>query len=141
MAALGLLLLAAAGVFGLVVALSNAGTDHVARGTEIFGYTTTMSTGRLFLIGIVTGIAGTLGLALMLGKLGRSAKQHRQRKATRHQLADTEALVVERDRLAAELQQERASHTGAARPVAPAGDSAVYPDAPGEPAPTQEHRH
>lgn len=119
MAALGLLLLAAAGVFGVVVALSNAGADHAAMNLSFFGFAQHMSVGRLFAVGIITGIIGTLGLALMLGKIGRAARKRKEGRAREREVGGIEEVRAERDRLAAELEGERAR-----REVAPA---ATYP--------------
>lgn len=121
MAALGLLLLAAAGLFGVVVALANAGPEHtVAGGVEIFGYTTNMSGGRLFLIGVITGVVGLLGVALMLGRVGRAAKQRKQHKQVVRQADEGASLRAERDRLAGELEQERAARAHEPAPLAAA---------------------
>ena len=111
MMALGLLLLAGAGLTVLVGFLANNGTDHaIPGGFELFGYDITGSTGRLFLYGAIVGVVGMLGLNLLLAGLGRGVKHkvanRRERKTYRRR---TETLQEERDRLAGELEEQRAA--------------------------------
>jgi hypothetical protein len=114
MVALGLLLLAGAGLTVVVGVLSNNGSEHsIPGGLELFGYDVTGSSGRIFLYGAIVGILGMLGLNLLLAGLRRGVKHkvadRRQRKSHRRQ---TETLQEERDRLARELEEERAGRVG-----------------------------
>jgi hypothetical protein len=109
MVALGLLLLAGAGLTVLVGFLANNGADHaIAGGFELFGYNVDTSTGRLFLYGAIVGVVGMLGLNLLLSGLGRGVRNkvatRRERKSYRRR---TETLQEERDRLADELAEQR----------------------------------
>ena len=111
MVALGLLLLAGAGLTVLVGFLANNGADHaIAGGFELFGYNVDTSSGRLFLYGAIVGVVGMLGLNLLLAGLGRGVKHkvatRRERKTYRRR---TETLQDERDRLADELAEQRAA--------------------------------
>ena len=75
MVALGLLLLAGAGLTVLVGFFANNGADHaISGGFELFGYDFNSSTGRLFLFGAIVGVVGMLGLNLLLAGLGRGVK-------------------------------------------------------------------
>ena len=110
MVALGLLLLAGAGLTVLVGFFANNGADHaISGGFELFGYDFNSSTGRLFLFGAIVGVVGMLGLNLLLAGLGRGVKHkvatRRERKTYRRR---TETLQEERDRLADELAEQRA---------------------------------
>lgn len=111
MVALGLLLLTGAGLTVLVGVLANGGADHaIAGGFELFGYDLNGSTGRLFLFGALVGVVGMLGLNLLLTGLGRGVRHkvanRRERKTFRRR---TETLQEERDRLAGELEEQRAA--------------------------------
>jgi len=111
MVAIGLLLLAGAGLTVLVGFLANTGVEHtIPGGFELFGYEISGSTGRLFLYGAILGVVGMLGLNLLLTGLGRGVKHkvanRRERKTYRRR---TETLQGERDRLARELDEERAA--------------------------------
>jgi FtsZ-interacting cell division protein ZipA len=112
MVAIGLLLLAAAGVTALAGFWSNSGGGHIIpEGFDLFGYNVTGSPGRIFLYGVIVGVVGMIGLSLLLRGLRRGVKHkvetRRERKTYRHR---TETLEEERDRLARELEEERAAH-------------------------------
>jgi hypothetical protein len=128
MVALGLLLLAGAGLTVLVGFLANNGAEHgIPNGFELFGYDVNSTTGRLFLYGAIVGVVGMLGLNLLLRGMGRGVKHkvanRRERKTFRRR---TETLQEERDRLAGELEEERAarSHEGDVERVGPGEPSA-----------------
>lgn len=134
MAALGLLLLAVAGLTALVGALANSGADHLINGGfAIFGYHVTGSTGRLFLYGAIVGAVAMLGLNMLLGGIGRGFKQRvTSRRKLKQSRREGETLQQERDRLARELEEERGRRDRAeaegAAPAASAGaGTPVYP--------------
>src|SRR5215203_3400136 len=112
MVALGLLLLAGAGLTVLVGFF------------ELFGYDISGSTGRLFLYGAIVGVVGMLGLNLLLAGLGRGVKHkvatRRERKTYRRR---TETLQEERDRLADELAEQRARGSDYGTDAATRGDT------------------
>ncbi len=110
MIALGLLILAAAGVTAAAGFLANDGASNaLSQPFEVFGYNFTDSSGRLFVFGIIVGVVAMLGIALMLKGMRRrvrhSVDSRRERRTIRGE-ADT--LAAERDQLAQELEEERA---------------------------------
>lgn len=109
MIALGLLILAAAGVVGVAGVLGNDGAQHdLARSFELLGYEFTGSSGVLFLIGVVVGVIGALGLAMVLSGLRHRARRRLdQRRARKEVKGQTKALEQERNELAEALEAER----------------------------------
>ncbi|MCW2746311.1 MAG: hypothetical protein JWM48_2861 [Mycobacterium sp.] len=156
MAILGLVLIIVGGVFALVVALSNAGSDNLVQGFQIFGADVHISSGRVFFLGIVAGVVLTAGVFLTVGALTRLARRRGERKrlrrdadATQSLAAERDELAVQRDTLAAERDravEERdqllaASATGSAADAggglpltaggaAPQGEEIALPEAP-----------
>lgn len=111
---LGLVILVAAVVIGVVGVLSNSGSAHeFTGGFSVFGVDVTGSTGTLFLYGIVVGAAALLGLSLLLtgarraARRGRTArrglKQSRRETAAAEQ--DRGVLINERDSAHAQTAQ------------------------------------
>lgn len=98
----GLVVLLAAVVIGLIGVLANAGSAHsLTDDFSAFGYHVTGSTGSLLLYGIVIGAVGALGVAMALAGARRTDRRGKQ---ARHDLAqsqrNTEFVVHERDELA-----------------------------------------
>ena len=113
---IGLIVLGAAVIVGLVGVLSNAGPTHaLTENFSVFGYHVTGSTGTLFLFGIVIGAVALLGLSVLLAGARRTAYRGRD---ARRQLARSqrETAVVSRDRDTLLDQQPRvgANNSGAA---------------------------
>ncbi|GLV88044.1 hypothetical protein Slala03_77330 [Streptomyces lavendulae subsp. lavendulae] len=93
---LGLIILIAAAIIGVVGVFGNMGADHAlgAGGDfSIFGYHVMGSTGSVFLAGVVVGGAALLGLALVMLGVRRSARARRGVRMSRR-----EAAVVDRER-------------------------------------------
>lgn len=118
----GLVILVASVLIGLVGVLANGGNAHALTDNfAVFGYHVTGSTGLLFLYGIAVGAAGLAGLAILLGGARRTA---RRGAATRAE------LVASRRELAASGSgtpdtPTRYTHTGttdATVPGTPAGN-------------------
>ena len=127
--AIGLLLVAAMAVVALGGIFANTGNGHqLNHAVNILGYHLHGSTGKLFLVGIVVGAVGILGLMMLLAGIGvgfkRRTRNRQERTLSRRQ---TRAAMNDRDRLAGQLEQEhaariraekstlsaeRASHTG-----------------------------
>lgn len=112
MVLLGLLLAAAAAVFGTELVLSNTQTTT----GEAFNQTVAgMTAGEFFLVGAGTGLALCLGLLMIFGGLGRSrARRSRAKHAvaeSRQEVRATESeltsLADENERLRRELDEER----------------------------------
>lgn len=91
---LGLVILVAAVVIGVVGVLSNSGSAHeFTGGFSVFGVDVTGSTGTLFLCGIVDGAAALLGLSLVLTGTRRTTRRrtaHRGLKQSRRETAEAE---------------------------------------------------
>jgi len=104
MAVLGLLLLLSAVGLGLDVAFQNTSSISV----DALGQTFVVSSGWLFVAGVITGAAGLLGLRLLLGGMARA---RRRRVALAESRSTSQELQTDRDRLAAELDHERAGRT------------------------------
>ncbi len=129
---IGLVLLVAAVVVGVVGVLTNSGDEHaLTDGFSVFDYHVTGSTGNLFLYGIVVGAVGLLGLALLFAGARRSSRKarnaRRETKDARKQAADAQH---ERDRLA-EQNSTLASQTDAGAPAARNAPVSHDPPGPG----------
>lgn len=73
---LGLVILIAAVVVGVVGVVANSGSSHALNSDfSIFGYHVTGSTGALFLAGIVVGAVGIAGLSLLLAGARRTSRR------------------------------------------------------------------
>jgi cytoskeletal protein RodZ len=100
MAVLGLLLLVSAVGLSLDIAIQNSSSISV----DALGQTFTLSSGWLFMAGVITGAVGLLGLTLLFGGMARA----RRRRVALSESRDTsQELQADRDRLAAELAHER----------------------------------
>ena len=117
MAALGLLILAIAGLVATVAGLANSGSDHLAGTFSVLGYDTTVSTGRLFLYGAVVGAIGTLGLNMLLAGLGRGFKNKvKSRRQLKAEHKKVETMEEEKQRLSEQLAAERSAHANTDEP-------------------------
>ncbi|GAA5063203.1 hypothetical protein [Nocardia callitridis] len=73
---IGLVILIAAIVVGLVGVLANTGSAHALTDDfSIFGYHVTGSSGTLFLSGIIIGAIGLAGLSMLLAGARRTARK------------------------------------------------------------------
>ncbi len=104
MAVLGLLLLLSAVGLSLDVVFQNTSSISV----DTLGQTFTLSSGWLFVAGVITGAVGLLGVTLLVGGMARA---RRSRVALAQSRGASEELQADRDRLAAELDHERAGRT------------------------------
>ena len=106
-----LVFIAAAGVAASGVA-ANSGTTHPSGDAfVIFGQSLTgLSTGQLFLFGIVVGVVGMLGLAMLLGAFNRRLASRASRRELKGSRRESAALRVDRERLSRQLDDERAGH-------------------------------
>jgi hypothetical protein len=115
MSALGLAIMIVAGAVTLDVVLENTrNTDASVVGQTIAN----VDLGGFFTAGVLVGVALMLGLMLLLAGLKRANRKRLERKELARNYegtaAQAETLQDERDRLAAELEQERAAHRNAA---------------------------
>ena len=106
---LGLIVLVAALVVGLAGVLGNAGADEaLADGFALFGIEVSGSTGTLFLIGIVVGVAAMLGLGMLLAGARRAAVRGRTaRRELKQSRRQTAAISQERDDLVDQRYADR----------------------------------
>lgn len=104
MAILGLLLLLAAGGLAVDVVVQNTSSISV----EAVGTTFTMSPGWLFVVGLAAGVIGLLGVSLLAAGITRARRRRAALAESRNNLQD---LQAERDRLAVELERQRAART------------------------------
>ena len=96
---LGLVILVAAVIAAVAGVLSNSGSGHaLTHGFAVFGYHVTGSTGTLFLYGIVVGVAGLLGLSLLLAGARRTSRRGRAaRRWLKQSRRETAAASAARD--------------------------------------------
>lgn len=128
MVIVGLLMLLVAIGVGLSGVLANSGSEHLlgqdfsVLGLQLGGLTT----GQLFLYGIIIGVLGMLGVSLMLGVFTTRMASRRSRRALKGSQKESQALRTDRDRLTQQLDDE---HTEQAR-----AESSDAPGPPGSPA-------
>jgi hypothetical protein len=121
---LGLLVLVAAVIVGVVGVATNSGGAHsVGDQFAILGHPLTgVSTGQLFLYGIVVGVVGMLGLSMLLGTFNRRLASRGSRRELRGSRRESAQLRLDRERFAQQLDDERSEHQrldGAAAAVPP----------------------
>jgi hypothetical protein len=104
MAVLGLLLLLSAAGLSLDVVFQNTSSISV----DALGQTFVLSSGWLFIAGVITGAVGLLGVTLLLGGMARA---RRRRHALAESRSTSQDLQADRDRLVTELDHERAGRT------------------------------
>ena len=107
-----LLLAVGVGVSGV---LANSGSAHLlgqdfsVLGLQLAGLTT----GGLFLAGIVVGVVGMLGLGLLLGPINRRLASRRARRALKGSQQESQVLRTDRDRLTQQLDDEHSEQARA----------------------------
>ncbi len=102
MAILGLLLLLSAAGLAVGVVLENTASITV----DAVGATFSLSPGWLFIAGVATGTIALLGLGMLAGGITQARRRRTALVETRDSL---QGLQAERDRLAVELERERAA--------------------------------
>ena len=107
---IGLVILVAAVVAGVGGVLANSGSGHaLTHGFAVFGYHVTGSTGTLFLYGIVVGVAGVLGLGLLLAGARRTSRRgSAARRGLKQSRRETAAATQARDDLIDQREAARA---------------------------------
>jgi hypothetical protein len=104
MAVLGLLLLLSAAGITLDVVWQNTASISV----DAVGQGFSLSSGWLFAAGVAAGAIGLLGMIMLMGGMARA---RRRRAALVESTSSVEGLQAERDRLAVQLERERAGRT------------------------------
>lgn len=121
-----LVLLAAAGVAVAGVAANSGSAHPLGDAFVIFGQSMTgLSTGQLFLYGIVVGVAGMLGLAMLLGAFNRRLASRGSRRELTGSRRESAALRLDRDRLTQELDDERSENLHADAATTPSAVGSV----------------
>ena len=128
---IGLLILIVAAVVAVFGVASNSGGAHpLGHSFALFGqHLNGLSTGQLFLGGIVVGVVAMLGLSLLLGPLTRRLASRGSRRELRGSQRETVDLREDRDRLAQQLDDEHSVDTG----VAPSSGDDLAPPATSNP--------
>jgi uncharacterized integral membrane protein len=107
MIVLGLLLMLACAALAVDAIVQNTQVMHAIAFNQPVSH---LSLGAIFIAGAVTGLLFAMGLAMMTGGVGRASRKRRERRAAaREARAENEALREHNDRLAAELENTRAS--------------------------------
>lgn len=92
-------------VMGFTVNSSNPFDGDFA----LFGqHMTGLTTGRLFLFGVIVGLVMTLGFSILRGVFSRGVASRELQRDLKKSLAETASVRAELDRLAGELAAERA---------------------------------
>jgi hypothetical protein len=106
---IGLLVLIAAAVVAVAGVATNSGSAHpLGDNFAIFGqHLNGLSTGQLFLWGIVVGVVGMLGLSMLLGAFNLRLASRGARRALKGSRRESTALRLDRDRLTQQLDNER----------------------------------
>lgn len=117
---IGLVLLLAAVVAGVLGVLTNGGAAHAMSGDfSVLGYHVTGSTGTLFLYGIVVGAVGLFGLSVLLSGVRRTSRRGRAaRRELKDSRQDTASVSRNRDELVDSHRRETIDTTAAPGAVA-----------------------
>src|SRR5664280_805821 len=105
----GLIVLLVTVVVAVVGITTNTGGAHsvgnhfVVLGRPLAG----LSTGRLFLDGILLGVVAMLGSSMLLGTFDRRMASHDSRRELRRSHRESAQLRMDRDRLTLQLSDER----------------------------------
>lgn len=112
---IGLVVLIVAALAAVTGVAANSGTGHpLGDNFTVFGlHLSGLSTGQLFLYGILVGVAGMLGLSMLLGAYTRRAASRGSRRELKVSRRETTDLRLDRDRLTQQLEDERAERLAA----------------------------
>jgi hypothetical protein len=111
---IGLLILIAAAALAVAGFAANRGSGHPAGVFHIFGqHLTGLSTGHLFLYGVVVGVVGMLGLSMLLGAFTRRLASRRSQRELKGSQRENIDLRTDRDRLAQQLDDARTERSPA----------------------------
>jgi hypothetical protein len=106
---IGLLLVIAAGAFGIDLILTN---HHHLTDPSVFGQSLGLANdAAIFIVGAITGAAVLFGITLMAAgmrhKASRGVSHHRERKAARALRLERDDLAEQNERLSADLTSDR----------------------------------
>lgn len=114
---IGLIIFGIAALFGVLGVATNGGSTHPVNGDfSLFGqHMTGLSTGNLFLFGIIVGLVAALGLSVLRGFFVRGLASRDLQKELKRSHAETLTLRADFERLQKELAAEKAQNL--ARPA------------------------
>ena len=109
---IGLIILGVAALLGALGVGTNGGSSHAVNGDfALFGqHITGLSTGQLFLFGIIVGLVAALGLSILRGFFVRGMASRDLQKELKRSQAETAALKVDFELLHKELESTRAEN-------------------------------
>lgn len=107
---IGICILGIAALIGVLGVVSNGGSAHLLNGDfALFGqHVTGLSTGQLFLFGIIVGLVAALGLSILRGFFARGLASRDLKKELKRSQAETSTLRADIERVQKELASERA---------------------------------
>ena len=100
---LGFLLLLAAGGIAVAGLAGNQGSAAAGESFVLLGQSVTLSLGQIFLVGLVVGAVGMLGLSMLLGTFNRRSASRRSRSDLTASRRESAVLRDDRDRLTRRL--------------------------------------
>jgi hypothetical protein len=114
-AILGLLILVVAVLVATAGVLSNTGSAHPLGGdfTVAGLHLSGLSTGQLFLYGVLVGAVAMLGVSMLLGTFSRRMASRGSQRKLKGSRRETATLRLDHERLTQQLQDERAEHNRA----------------------------
>lgn len=109
---IGLLTLAIAVLFAVLGVGTNGGSAHLVNGDfALFGqHITNLSTGQLFLFGIVVGVVASLGVSILRGLFVRGLASRDLQKELKKSRSEMATMRSEFERLNSELENEKAQN-------------------------------
>lgn len=119
---IGICVLGIAALLAVLGVVSNGGSAHLLNGDfALFGqHVTGLSTGQLFLFGIIVGLVAALGLSILRGFFARGLASRDLKKELKRSQAESLTLRADFERVQKELASERAkSHSVPASVNAP----------------------
>jgi hypothetical protein len=110
----GLLFLIVAVIVAVAGVMTNSGTGHPVGAFTVFGQSVTgLSTGQLFLYGVVVGVVGMLGLSILTGAFTRRLASSGARRELRDSRRETTSARADSDRLTRQLDDEHVARAEA----------------------------
>lgn len=109
---IGLIIFGIAALLAVLGVATNGGSTHLIHGDfALFGqHITGLSTGQLFLFGIIVGLIAALGLSVLRGFFVRGLASRDLQKELKRSQAETSTLRSNFERLEKELVAERAQN-------------------------------
>ena len=109
---IGLIIFGIAALLAVLGVATNGGSTHLVNGDfALLGqHITGLSTGQLFLFGIVVGLVAALGLSVLRGFFVRGLASRDLQKELKRSRAETLTLRTDFERLQKELASERAEN-------------------------------